>query len=105
MPQEQKNLCDCGSGKPASECCDKPKGEEIGRVTHFFGNISVAVIELAKPLAIGDQIQIKGATTDFDQKISSIQVDHKEVDKAKKGDAIGLKVTDRVRENDKVYKI
>tara|TARA_Y100000310_G_scaffold207456_1_gene207983 strand:+ start:68 stop:388 length:321 start_codon:yes stop_codon:yes gene_type:complete len=102
MPE--KNLCDCGSNKPASQCCDKPKGEEIGKVTHYFSNINVAVIKLSKPLVIGDQIQIKGATTDFEQKIDSMQVDHKEVDKAKKGDAIGLKVSDRVRENDKVYK-
>lgn len=104
MP-EQKNLCECGSGKQACECCDKPKGEEIGQVTHYFSNINVAVIKLAKPLNIGDQIQIKGATTDFEQKIDSIQVDHKEVDKAKKGDAIGVKVSDRVRKNDKVCKI
>jgi len=78
-------------------------GEEDGKITHYFDKIGVAVIELAKGLSVGDTIRIKGATTDFKQRIDSMQIEHKSVDKAKKGQAIGLKVKEKVRPNDKVY--
>ena len=81
----------------------KSEGKEIGKVTHFFDQISVAVVELAGALKKGDRIKIKGATTDFEQKVESMQIEHEKVDKAKKGDAIGMKVADRVRPNDTVY--
>ncbi|MAG07516.1 translation elongation factor-like protein [Candidatus Pacearchaeota archaeon] len=77
--------------------------KEIGTVTHFFDKVSVAVIELSVGLKVGDKIQIKGSTTDFTQKVASMQVEHEKLDKAKKGDAIGLKVKERVRPNDKVF--
>lgn len=78
--------------------------KEIGRVAHFFDKIGVAVIELNKSgVSVGDTIHIKGATTDFNQEIDSMQIEHKPVKEAKKGDAIGLKVMDRVRPNDLVY--
>ena len=79
------------------------KAKEIGKVTHFFDKVGVAVIELSKGLKVGESIQIKGTTTDFTQKVDSMQVDHKNLDKAKKGDAIGLKVSEKVRPNDKVF--
>ena len=77
----------------------------IGKVTHYFTKIGVAVIDLEAPLVVGDTISIEGATTNFTQKIDSIQIEHKNVDKAKKGDSIGLKVKDRVRGGDNVYKV
>jgi phage terminase small subunit len=77
---------------------------EVGRITHFFSKISVAVIELKKPLKVGDTIAIKGPTTDFEQPVDSMQIEHKDVQKAEAGQSIGLKVAQRVRETDIVYK-
>ncbi len=77
---------------------------EVGRVTHFFPKISVAVIELTAPLAVGDTIAIKGPTTDFEQTVDSMQIEHKNIQRAEAGQSIGLKVVQRVREKDKVYK-
>ena len=85
----------------------KEKKEElIGKITHYFDKIQVGIIEIEKgKLAVGDMIHIKGTTTDFEQVVESIQIEHEQVEKAKKGDAIGLKVKDKVREGDEVYKI
>lgn len=77
---------------------------QIGHITHFFPKISVAVIELEKPLKVGDTIAVKGPTTDFEQKVDSMQIEHKDVEKAEAGQSIGLKVAERVRETDVVYK-
>lgn len=80
--------------------------QQIGKVTHYFGKISVGVIELIDDeLKVGDKIRIQGANTDFEQVVGSMQVDHQEVDSAKAGDAVGLKVDNPVHENDVVYKI
>jgi putative protease len=78
---------------------------EVGKVTHYFTKISVAVVELSDKLRIGDKIRIKGATTDFVQEVKSMQINHKPVKEANPGDDIGLLVEDRVREGDIVYKI
>ena len=80
-------------------------GKEIGKVSHHFGNIGVGVIELSGSLVVGDKIRIKGATTDFKQKVDSMQIEHEKVEEAKKGQSIGLKVKDSVREQDTVYKV
>jgi GTPase len=77
---------------------------KIGRITHFFSKISVAVIELTESLTVGDTIVLKGPTTDFDQVVESMQIEHQNVQSAKAGQSIGLKVAQRVRENDMVYK-
>ena len=77
--------------------------KEVGKVTHFFGKISVGVIELADNIKVGDKIHIKGATSDFEQSVDSMQIEHKEVQEAKAGESIGLKVKEPVREADKVY--
>jgi len=84
----------------------KEKKEElIGKITHYFDKIEVGIIEISKGgLAVGDEIHIKGTTTDFEQPIESMQIEHEQVEKAKKGDAIGLKVKDKVREGDEVFK-
>ena len=78
--------------------------KEVGKVIGFYANISVAAIDLTGALAVGDTIVIKGHTTNFEQTVDSIQIEHKEVEKAKKGDPIAIKVKDRVRSHDIVYK-
>ena len=78
---------------------------EVGRVTHFYPKISVAIVELKASLNIGDKILIKGATTNFEQTVESMQIEHKNIERAEANQIIGLKVKERVRENDKVYKI
>jgi hypothetical protein len=77
---------------------------EIGRITHFFSKINVAVIELKAPLKVGDTIVVKGPTTDFEQVVDSMQIEHENVQKAEPTQSIGLKVVERVRETDLVYK-
>lgn len=77
----------------------------IGEVTHFFGNISVVVIKLKAGLKEGEKILIEGATTNFEQEAKSMQIEHKAVEAGKKGQSVGLKVQDRCREGDKVYKV
>lgn len=82
-----------------------PNLEVIGEIIHYFPHVSAGVIKLAKDLKSGDIIQIKGHTTDFKQAVDSLQVDHVPVAEAKKGQEIGLKVKDRVRIGDAVYKV
>ena len=79
--------------------------KKIGVITHYFGQISVGIIKLDAPLKVGDTIHIKGATSDFTQKVDSMQVEHKNIEEAKKGDSIGLKVAEHARENDTVYQV
>jgi putative protease len=86
------------------KCLSEENVVEVGRITHFFSKISVAVIELAGSLAVGDTIAIKGPTTDFEQTVDSMQIEHENVQEAKAGQSIGLKVAQRVRETDIVYK-
>jgi putative protease len=83
----------------------KQKEVEIGIITHYFGKISVGIIKLKKPLKLGDKIHIKGAHDDFIQTIESMQINHKDVNLARAGKEVGIKVIQRVHENDKVYKI
>ena len=77
--------------------------KEIGKVSSYFSHVSVAAIKLSGKLNVGDKIHIKGSTTDFEQKIDSMQIEKKDVPKAKKGDHIGIKVPEKVRPNDKVF--
>jgi len=77
---------------------------EVGRVTHFFTRISVAVVELSGTLAVGDTILVKGPTTDFEQVVESMQIEHENIERAEAGQSIGLKTEQRVREEDIVYK-
>jgi len=80
--------------------------EKIGVIEHFFTNVSVAAIKITDgELKVGDTIHIVGAHTDFKQKIDSMQIDRKPVESVKAGDAVGIKVKDRVREHDVVYKM
>ncbi|OGD17934.1 MAG: hypothetical protein A2W03_18070 [Candidatus Aminicenantes bacterium RBG_16_63_16] len=79
--------------------------EEVGRISHFFSRINVGVVELTKgSLKVGDTIHIKGHTTDFYQKIESMQMEHAPVPSAKIGESFGLEVESQVRQHDLVYK-
>ena len=77
----------------------------IGKVTHYFDHLGVAVVQLAKGASLkkGDKVQFKGSSTDFTQEVESLQVDHEDVEAAKAGDDFGLKVEKPVKENDQVY--
>lgn len=82
------------------------EGKLIGKVSHYFSKIGVAVIELSGSLSIGDTVRIVGGEeTDFEQTIDSMEMEHEKIEKAKKGDAIGTKVKEKVREGYKVFKI
>ncbi len=81
------------------------QGKLIGKVTHYFPKINVGIIELSDDLKVGDNIRIVGSTVDVTQIVDSMEINHQKVEKAKKGDAIGLKVKERVREGNDVYKL
>ena len=84
----------------------KVQGKLVGKITHYFSDIHVGVIKISGPLSKGDEIRIMGGeSTDFNQNVDSMQVEHQEVKKAKKGDSVGLKVKEKVREGYKVYKV
>ena len=78
---------------------------QVGSVTHFFKKIGVAIVALTDSLLVGDTVHIIGHTTDLSQKVDSMQMEHQNVEKAEKGQTIGLKVTDEVREKDLVFKV
>ena len=81
-------------------------GDPIGEITHYFPHVKAAVIKIKNgTLATGDSIYIKGHTTAFEEKIKSMQVNHKSIENASKGQEIGLKVVGKVRHGDKVYKV
>jgi len=77
----------------------------IGKISHYYGKIGVAVVDLTDKLSVGDTISIEGAVTNVRQTVDSIEIEHKKLQTAKSGDSIGLKVSDRVREGDAVYRI
>jgi putative protease len=78
---------------------------QIGKVTHYFDHISVAVLALTKALAVGETVRFSGHTTDFKQKVASLQVEHKSIEKAKAGDDVAMKVEQRVHPNDAVFRV
>ena len=96
--------------KPAAVVPARPEplpGEElIGVVTHYYGHLSVAAIRLESgSLSVGDTIRVLGHTSDFRQRIVSMQIEHQSVTEAGKRQEIGIKVTEHARENDEVYKV
>ncbi|MFC2070107.1 translation elongation factor-like protein [Chloroflexota bacterium] len=78
---------------------------EIGKVSDFFAKPVVAGIELTAPLKVGDKIHVVGHTTDLEMVVDSMQIDNANVEEAPSGKAVGIKVADRVRQGDKVYKV
>lgn len=82
------------------------EGKLIGQVVHYFPKVGVAVIKLSDSIKIGDTIRIVGGeNTDFTQTVESMEIDHKKINSAKKGQEIGLKVSQKVREGYRVYKV
>ncbi len=79
--------------------------ERVGVVRDYFARIGVAGIDAERTIRVGDTIHIKGHTTDLEQTVDSIQIEHDQVEEAKAGDAIGIKVQDRCRGGDVVYKV
>lgn len=77
--------------------------KKIGEITHYYSNIGVGIIMLSGTLKVGDTIRILGATSDLEQPVEEIQMDHKSIEKAGKGKEIGIKVEDKVRNGDEVY--
>jgi putative protease len=78
--------------------------KEIGKITHYYGHLSVGIIELTDILKQGEAIHIKGHSSDFTQNVDSIQIEHANVPEAKAGEVIGIKVLQKVHPNDTVYK-
>ena len=87
--------------KPAQK---KPSAPVIGVVTHYFPKVNAAVIKLKRQIAVGDSIALKGSTTNFEQTVESMQIDHAPIQQAKKGDEIGILVNQKVRKGYKVFK-
>ena len=77
--------------------------KKVGKITHFFGNIGVAVINLESKLKVGDEIHITGHSADFTQKVESMQVDHKSIETANPGDDVGMKVDEKVKPGAEVF--
>ncbi len=81
-----------------------PKKEKpIGAVTHYYGGLGVAIVKFGTSVKIGEKVQFRGAHTDFEETIKSMQLDHKDVKEAKKGQEVGIKVKEKVREGDQVF--
>lgn len=79
--------------------------KELGRITHYYPKIGVAIVELRASLKIGDKILIKGSTTNFEQTVDSIQIEHRDVQLAEGGKSIGLRVVQKVREDDMIFMV
>lgn len=80
--------------------------EQVGRVTNFYVKISVAAIKVTSGvIRIGDTLHFKGHTTDFEETVASMEIENQSVDEAGPGNEVGIRVKERVRENDKVYKV
>lgn len=78
---------------------------KVGKITHYYDKIGVAVVELSDTLAVGDLIKISGHDREFTMTASSMQVEHQQITEAKKGQAVGMKVDQEVFEGDEVYKV
>ena len=75
----------------------------IGEITHYYDKIGVAIVKFKKAVKVGVMLNFKGANTDFTQEVESMQYDHEDIKSAKKGQEVGIKVDQKVREGDKVY--
>lgn len=92
--------------KPASPPERPAPGERIGVVTHYYGNLLVAIVKLESgTLRVGDTIHIRGHTSDFSQRVDSLQVEHAAVNEVGPNDEFGIKVAQHAREHDVVYKL
>ena len=78
---------------------------KIGKIVHYYDKIGVAVINVLSPIKVGDRIKISGHDNEFEQTIDSMQVEHQSIEQAKKGDDVGMKVKQPVKDGDEVYKV
>ena len=97
--KSKKTIKKKGVGIKTAVRVEKP----IGRVTHFFNHINVAIVKFKLPVRLGTEVRLRGATTDFSTVIKSMQYDHKPITIAKKGQEVGIKIKKKVREGDSVY--
>lgn len=81
------------------------KEKPIGKVTHYYGGIEVAIVKFNKIVKKGFMVRFSGATTNFEQPLDSMQYDHKDIVSAPKGKEIGVKVNDKVRDGDEVFEV
>ena len=79
--------------------------KRVAKVTHYWYKVGVAAVKLYDTLSVGDTIHISGSTTDFEQMVDSMEIEHETVEMAKKGQEVGLKVKERVRKGDRVYRV
>jgi len=79
--------------------------KEIGKIIHYFGKVSAGIIKLTDTLKVGDTVHIKGAHDDLTQVVESMQIEHKILQEGAAGEEVGIKVSGKVHENDKVYKV
>lgn len=75
----------------------------VGKITHYYNDIGVGIVELSDKLKVGDTVHIKGKAADFEQPVDSMQIEHDKIDEAKKGDVVGIKVQQKVKEGDEIY--
>ena len=78
---------------------------KVGEIIHYYDKIGVAVLKVLSPLKVGDRIKISGHDKEFEQTIASMQVEHQNIDKAKKGDEVGMKLDQPARDGDEAYKV
>jgi translation elongation factor EF-1alpha len=84
----------------------KTEEKPLGRITHYYSHLGVSIIELTGgDLNVGDIVHIKGKHTDFTQTVDSIQIEHKNISHAEKGKSVGIKVKEKVREHDQVFRV
>lgn len=80
---------------------DEPK--KVGVITHYYDKLGVGIIKLEEDIKVGDKLKFQGHTTDFGQEVSQMQFDHKDIEMGKKGQEVGIKLTEKVRPGDSVY--
>ena len=79
--------------------------EEIGKVTHYYGKVGVAIVKLSGALKVGDKVKIQSGDAEFEQAVESMEVDRKRVEEAGDGDEVGLKVDQKPKDGAAVYKL
>ena len=77
--------------------------KKIGKVTHYYGNIGVAIVELSDKLSVGDKVKFSHGDKEIEQTVESMQIEHKEIDSAKKGDVVGVKVDEKIGDGMEVF--
>jgi len=78
---------------------------KVGVIVHYYDKIGVAVVKVSAPIKVGDRIKISGHDKEFEQEVASMQVEHQNINQAKKGDDVGMKVDQLVKDGDEVYKV